>query len=387
MTDNKKADPESQTSSGPAKKKIPAPRNKGSFKKVFIIFVFFPSLVAALYYLLWATDMYVSESLFSVKGRESTMSLDISSILGSSPNLSSVDSYVVADFIRSQDMLNMLDEKFDLRTHYQNPDADFISRLSPDASQEDFLKYWQRVLEVTFDSTKGILKLRVRAFTPEMARQMADEILIKSEALINDMHRRSHLDSLDQARKEVALAEKRLARARQELYIFQIQHRELSPEDRAGSRVQLVSQLELELAKAQAELSAMSSYMQEGSHELRSIRHRIGGLQKQIEFEQARLTGPDHEKIADLIKDYQGLILEQEFAEKQYLSAVSSLESARVQMEGKTGYIIPIQHPTLPQEAQHPRRVMAGFLSFCVIFLGVGISFLVITAIREHSGA
>lgn len=371
---------------GPEKKKISPPKNGSPFKKMFIFFIAVPSIITTIYFLFFATDMYISESHFAVRGQESANSLDISSILSSVPSVTSQDSYVVVDYIRSRDMLEILNKKFNLQAHYENPEADAVSRLNMEATREDFLEYWQKVLEVTFDSTAGILKLRIRAFEPDMAKKIGDEILRQSELLINEMHRRSHEDNLKQARHEIELAEQRLTRARQAVYSFQITHEELSPETTAGSRMQLVSQLELEVAKTQAELNALQSYMQENSHEVVSLKRNIASLQNQINTEKKRLTGSEKEIVADLLKQYQTLILEQEFAEKQYLSAASSLESARIQMESKTGYIIPIQHPTLPQKAQYPKRLMASFLSFCGIFLGVGIMFLVITAIREHSG-
>jgi len=376
-----------QPQNSTVEKKSRAPKQNNWFKRLFVFSVVVPSLLCTLYFVFLATDMYVSESLFTVKGEEGVQAADLETLLGTGPVMSPRDAYAVVDYIRSRDMLDILDEKFDLRKHYQNPDADFISRLNPAGLNEDFHKYWQRVVDVSFDAETGIVKLQVRAFTPEMARDVGSKIIQQSEDLVNSMHRKPHEDNLEQARKEVHRAETRLSSARMDVHIFQLQHRELSPETRAESRLQLVSQLELELAKAQAELSSKRSYLQESSQEIRQLRHRIEGLQNQIQFEQSRLTGAEMDQISSLVKEFKSLVLEEEFAEKQYLSAVSSLENARIKYESKTGYISPLQHPTKPQKATYPKRFMFSFLAFLAIFLGVGILFLVISAIKEHAGA
>lgn len=362
-------------------------KKQGLMKKAFILSVAVPSLVAVVYFMFWATGMYVSTSSFAVKGENSGGSGGgVESFLSSGSDLTAQDSYVVENYIRSSDMLAILDEKFDLAAHYQNPDADFLSRLDAQATPDDFLAYWQSVISVTFDSTTGIIKLEVRTFTPEKAEQVAREIIRQSEKFINSMHLKPHKDTLALAESELSRAEKRLSSARMDIHAFQIEHGELSPQKTAESRMQMISQLEAERAKTRAEFRALSSYMQDSSQKIRELRHRITGLGQQIEFERERLIGGEVEELSAMVTDYKELFLEEEFAERQYEQALAAVEQARVMLEKQSGYAIPIQDPTLPQEPGYPKRIEYSLLSICAIFLGMGILFLVIAAVREHAG-
>lgn len=377
--------------SGPSSKqeqaRIVQTRGQDWSKRIFAFSVLFLSLLAVVYYQFWATGMYISSASFAVKGGQSTEAPGQESFLSQGSELTAQDSYVVENYIRSRDMLQILEDKFDLYQHYQNPEADFISRLDPQASPEDFHAYWQKVVEVTFEATTGILELKIRAFNPEMAQQLAAEILEQSEKFINDMHLKPHQDTLELARTELSRAEDRLSDSRLKIHEFQIQHGELSPEQTAESRLQMISQLEAEQAQAQAELRALSTYKKDSSQEVRNLRYRIAGLEAQIEHERNKLiSGGEVQELSSMIKDYKQLLMEEQFAEKQYQQALAAMESARVMLEKKAGYVIPIQDPNLPQEPGYPQRAKASLLAVCAIVLGMGIVFLIIAAVREHSG-
>jgi capsular polysaccharide transport system permease protein len=79
-------------------------------------------------------------------------------------------------------------------------------------------------------------------------------------------------------------------------------------------------------------------------------------------------------------------MVEREFAEKHYVSALSSLEMARIRAEGKSRYLVAFAPPTLPEESLWPRRFLSTGVAFAATALIFGIASLVIAAIREHAG-
>jgi capsular polysaccharide transport system permease protein len=357
-----------------------------SLRNKLLLFAVLPTLLAGFYYAFWATDMYVSEARFALRGAEGGGTSELLAIFGQGGGSTTGDAYVILDYIHSMPSLKTLDERLDLQQHYRSSDADFISRLSADASAEEFLDYFRQVTKVGFDPATGILTLRVRAYSPDMARDLGLAILEQSEQLVNRLRDRALQDSLELARTEVATAEERVTAVREALKGFRNQSDLLNPEATAGTLLALVAGLESEAAKARTSLAEARSYMRDSSAQVTALRTRVNALEGQITVEKARLTGSDRQVLNEVVADYERLMIEREFAEKQYLSALGSLEAARIHAEAKSRYLVAFAPPTLPEESLWPRRLLSTGVIFAAATLIFGIVSLVIAAIREHAG-
>ena len=86
------------------------------------------------------------------------------------------------------------------------------------------------------------------------------------------------------------------------------------------------------------------------------------------------------------IFQYENLMLDSEFAQKQLVSAMTALEQARAMALAKTQYVVPIQQPTLPDESRYPRTWMFTLCAFFGFFFLYGMIRLIIASIREHAG-
>lgn len=354
------------------------------YKKV--CFIVFPILLCTFYFGIWATDMYISEARFSLRSPEANASAEWMSLFGQATGGTGSDSYVVQDYVESPAMINTLAQDLDLKDHYHNREADFISRMKSDPSAEEIRKYFNKQVTLKFNQVSGILNLQVKAYTPEFAQEMCRLILKESEKLVNRLSERAVEDSLSLARTEVARAEQRLANVRRKMREFREQYDLLDPQAEAGSVQGLVAQLEASAAEARTKLAEARSYLQEDSSQIISIKARIQALEEQIRLEKIRLTGEEDSTISSLAAEYEQMVLEQEFAQKQFMSAVASLESARIRAEQQNRYLVAFVQPTLPEEPLWPKRWYAILISIACILLAYGLGSLTIAAIREHAG-
>ncbi len=353
-----------------------------------LFFVVLPTLVAGLYFGFLATDMYVSESRFAIRSPEGGSSSDWLSLLGQAGGGGTAnDAYILEDYILSPDLLVALDAKLHLKKHYQNPQADLISQLKKEPTAEEFIEYYRGVVSVRFDSATGIMHLKVRAFTPVMARSIGEEILNYSEQLVNKLRDRAMDDLLSLSRREVQVAEKRLSLARQQIKQFRQESDLLDPQAAAGAVLGLVTELEGQAARARAELAEMRSYMQETSAGIVALKAKIRAVEDQVVAEKERLIGENDQVINEVVGRFEELTVEHEFAQSQYLSALTSLEAARVRAESQSRYLIDFVAPTLPDDALWPRRWLSIGLSFACAILIFGVGSLTIAAVREHAGS
>ncbi|WP_367987958.1 capsule biosynthesis protein [Vibrio sp. NTOU-M3] len=364
-------------------------KNRKPKQRSFILVVLIPTLLATLYYSLIASGLYVVETRFSVKGNE-LQQVDLLSGLAGIPAQggSASDSYILQDYITSGEILRTLNQDIDLEKVFNHPDADWFSALGHDQSQQDQLDYWRERIGISYDPTTTITTLKTRAFSAEDAKALAEAILHQSEVLVNTLSERARNDDLEFALAEVARAEDRVSKARLSMNDFRNEAQDLDPKQTASAKMMLIGELEAQLAKAQAELNALRSYMNRNAPAVQGLQRQVSALTHQIKKEKQNISGDSKTQpaLAGMFAEYEPLIVERTFAEKSYTSALASLEAARVEASRKHRYLATFVEPALPDEATEPYRLKKIATVFFACFIAWAIGLLGLGIIREHAG-
>ena len=271
--------------------------------------------------------------------------------------------------------------------HFSSHAHDPLSRLATDATRDERLTYWKWAVKPSFDPETGIIALSVKAYDPVMAKRLAEAVLAKSEALVNTMNRRAKDDAITLAMAEVSTAEQRVSKAQEAMRAFRDRSGMLDPASTAGGLQGIVSQLESEAVKVRAEIAQAHTFMSKNAPTLVGLRARLEAVEKQLAQEKLRLAGEARPgSLTSFAGEYEGLQTENEFARQQLVSAMTSLEAARVKAEAKSRYVVAFQIPALPDESLYP----LPFLFTAYVFVGslvlVGLCSLIIAAVREHAG-
>lgn len=353
----------------------------------FALFVVVPTLLASAYYGFVASDQFESYAVFTVHSAEMRPSLSLESLIGGvSTAATGHDALAVRDYVLSRDMLARLDEGQGFISHYQRADLDFWSRLDADASFERAYEYYRNKVYADYDTTSGSITLCVRAFDPETARKVSRAVLEYSEDMVNRLSERERKDRTHYAEMEVEKVEARLGKARQKLLELQQSHAEFNPQASASAAFTVRTQLETELAKARAQLMELKAYMRDESPRVLAADQRVASLSAQIAQENRRLVDPKNDKgLNASMAEFEGAMVEKEFAEKAFESALASLEVARADAIRQQRYLAVIASPSLPDESTYPRRVLSVFTAFVASLLLLGIGSLVVAAVREHA--
>ena len=362
-------------------------RKEGRAFRLMLLFVYIPTAIVGIYFALFFSNMYISESMFALRTGESSDLFPVSPLMRSaSPAIS--DAYIIQSYIASIDMLEKIEKKIPLRQHFSDRSRDIFSRLQTNPTREEILKYWQWLASIAYDPDKGIISLKVKAYTPEMAQAINQAILESSEELVNQMNDRSHQDSIRLTKAEVTASEERLMQARLALQQFRDEKSMLDPKIMAQGLEQVIATLEAEAASVQAELNAEMQVMHKSSPRVVNIQTKLYALLEQITKEKSRLAGLSGQSgtLSALVGDYARLATEEEFAHKQLISAMAAFEGARMAAITQSRYLIPFQPPTLPEESLYPRPVLFTFFAFVALLVGLGICSLVIASIKDHMG-
>jgi len=355
--------------------------------------IILPTLIASLYYGLIASDQYAVEVRFAVRGINSTGGNDLLGMVTGVPSAGSTvaDSYILMDYIHSQEILKKLRQKMPLNKIFSSEKADYLSSFNPEAPIEEFVEYWRKMISISFDSSSQIVVIEVRAFSPMDAKILAEAVLDLSEELVNELSARARSDAVKHAENEVDRMEKRLLKSRQAVRAFREKEQVIDPSKTAESRLVLLARLEGELAIEKAKLSSLRQFMDNTSPRIKVLVAKIEALSGQVRSERARLgqvgagTTKAGGSLTGLLEDYQVLLMDQEFSEKAYISTLSSLETARLEAGRQQRYLATFVRASLPEDSLYPKRLLNIFLTLVISMIVWAIATLIVYAVRDHA--
>lgn len=393
--------PQPQPMALPAPEASPGRRTAQAFRRRMlvlsaILFVVLPSLGAAAYYAFVAADQYSVETRFAIRGPEGTGATDLLGMFTgvAATGSTMTDSYILMDYIHSKEILLKLAETIDVRKIFSHPDADWLSAFTDSsAPNETFIDYWRKMVRMSFDTSSRIMTVEVLAFSPEDALKLSQAILALSERLVNELSERSRLDAIALAQQEVGRMEDRLRTSSQMLREFRDRNQDIDPAQTALANVQRLSILEGQRNEARAKLASQRAFMKDDAPSIQVTLSQIEALEQQIAGEKARLgkgsedgsKGIDTSTLSTKVNEYQGLLLEQEFAQKALVVALSSLERARALADQQQRYLGTFVPPRLPEEAIYPKRIVSTIIvSLAALALWV-IGVLIVYAVRDHA--
>jgi capsular polysaccharide transport system permease protein len=344
----------------------------------FFVIVAAPSVAAAVYYGLIASDQYVAEAQFTVMGGEPPTRDAIAATTGIPAMAIIQDTQIVVNFIESRAAVEKLDAALNLRQIYSRDDIDFLARLKPDEPIERVVRYWWRMTDASIIMPGGIIRFRVRAFTADDAQKLGDAVITISEQLINELNRRMFADAVTNAERELERTAARLAAKSAALEKARNEEGVLDTEKTATALNKLITDLKAQLATMQAEYDAQLQEVSKNAPQLLTFKARIDAARGQIADFEAKLTSAEAadqkgRPLSVAMTKFAELDLEQQIAERLYAGAATSLEVARLAAEHKLMYLNTFVRPVAPQEARYPYRFLfsLGVAIGCLAAWGV----------------
>ncbi len=353
---------------------------------LFILCVLVPTAIVTVYFFGFASDQYVSEAKFVVRGESMQTPGALSTLLQSTGmSHAEEDTYAVQDYIMSRDALRQLIQSQDIKAVFDRPEADWLSRFPVftwRATFEHFYDYYQNHVEVLLDSTTGVSTITVKTFRPLDSERVARALLSAAEALVNQMNERQRANAMGTAGKDVALAEARVQSVAKDIAEFRNREALLDPTKQAVPMLTAINELQTLLSRTNLQISQLVTSTPQ-SPLIADLRRRAAALQGQINDARSKVTGADT-SLVPKITAFDTLELQRVFAEKQLASAITSLEAARLQAERQQLYLETIVQPNVSDYAAYPKRfasIAVVFASFLGLFL---MASLLISGAREH---
>ncbi|OTG86718.1 capsule biosynthesis protein [Acinetobacter sp. ANC 4558] len=351
----------------------------------YICCVLIPVSIITLYLLAYAKDRYQSASLVLVKQVADTQVSDASG-LGALFGVSSTsreDSQILKEYIASRDMVAKLNKKLNLREEFSSV-KDPVFALAKDASVEDLVAYYNKMVKVELDEQSMMLKVSNQAFSPEFSLKLNQEILKQSDEFINQVSKNIAQEQQTFAEQQFNEASKQLEQARQAVLTYQNENEIFDPELQAQAVAALISGLQSNLAQLKTEERTLLSYLTPDAPQVIALKSQIESVEQQIKNESTKLTSPTNLKLNKNVADFEALKAQVGFASDLYKISLGSLEKARLEASKKLKKLVIIAQPLLAQDAQYPRKIYIILTSLVLLNIIFGIGLLIQSIIREH---
>ena len=362
----------------------------GSLNIWFWAIVGLPTLIAGVYFFGIASDLYMSEVKFVVRGPTKGPVSAIGAMLGSAgASAVSEDTFVVHDYLLSRDAVRRLEQEDDLRNLLSRPEGDLITRFPGiwfwRKDFEALYSAYARFVSVEVDNASGLSTLQVKAYRPEDAQRVARGLLTFSEQLVNTLNERARHDALAVFQREVDTTEQQIAQIQAQLTAYRVKQKMLDPKSASAGPIELLAQMNAQLANSKGQLAEIIKNSPNSPH-IPLVRTRIASLEKLIADERAKVTGDDN-SVATALSEYERLDVQRMLGEKTLASAFISLEAARLEAQRQQLYLETIAQPNLADYPLFPRRFSSFGTVVVSCLLVYGIAWLLVAGVREHASA
>ncbi len=317
-----------------------------------------------------ALDQYHSNSAFSIRTGDLISPIIPTNAFTQISGPLTVDTEVLQDYILSQTIIEVLSEKYDFYEMFNRSEDDIVFALGDDATMEDLVDYWQRMVFVSADSSTGKIDLEVRAFSAQDAQSIAQDILNACAALLDELGRSSREEALKYVRADLAAAEDRLKDTRTSILEFRLEHHILDPESDVASKMGVVSALQQQLASELVDRQTIANFAGGGDSRIENIDRRIEAIRDQIaaEREDVDRQYSGERPLSAVMTDFEGLLAELHFMETGYATALETEKQMRADAELRTRYISVHVPPTLAESSLYPQRPELSVAIFIFMF-------------------
>jgi len=345
------------------------------------------SVFASVYWLVVASDRYVSESHVIVQRTDMAAgtSMDLSSLMSGMAGGNRADQLLLRTHLRSVDMLLNLDRQLDLKSHFSQRQRDLLSRMwSSDPDVETFHRHFLSRVSIELDEFTGVLIIRVQGYTPELAQSLNERLVSEGELFMNQMAHQLAQAQVSFLESQVKTLSARAQQSRQLLLSFQDQKGLAAPKAMADGVQGIVNQLQAQRSELQTQRGALQAYMVNDHPSIVMLDQQIESIEKQIMKEQSRLASPKGKPLNRTLEAFAQLERQVLFDQEVYQSALTSLERGRIEATRTIKKVSVLQAPSMPEYPMEPRRLYNISVSFLVALLFAAVVQLLREIVRDH---
>ena len=341
-------------------------------------------IIGSIYILFLKSELYESNTNVVIKDLNNKTNIGNFSLLLPA-NSNTQDVYTIQTYLESFDELTKLNKKFHLLEHYKSNQVDIIARLKKWNTKEDFLKLYQKRLQVIFDTTTGIMNIAFLHTNPKIAYEIVQQLINDANNKINEDNKLIAEKQLKFITKQVEKNKIALDKSIKKLEIFQNTHSILDPKQTAQSQFTLMSSLKAELLQKKAKLNQLRQYMNEKNFEIIRLKNDIKQLKRTLYKIKKELASKHNKKSLNLyIFEFERLKNMVELNTELYKQSLLQLEQIKTDINKNSKMLLVLTKPYIAQGYKYPEKLKDIITLILILSLLYGIITLIEAIIKEH---
>lgn len=350
-----------------------------------IWFVLVLAVLTVVYWLLIASDRYVSEASVIIRKTDSITapSFDLSMVIAGAAGTNRADQLLLREYLLSVDMLKKLDAELHLRAHYSNENSDLLSRMWLQ-DMEWFHRHYLSRVTIEYDDYAGVLRIESQAYDPETAQGISNLLVREGERYMNQISHELAETQVNFLITQVDVAQLRFQQAKQVLLAYQNKNGLFSPQATAESLNTLIAKLEEQRAQLKTQLASLPKTLDHNHPNLMLIKQSLSAVNQQIATEKAKLANPTGKTLNITMEAFQRLEMEVTFTKELYKAALTALEKGRIDATRMLDKVSVLQTPTFPEYSMEPRRIYNTVVTLLFGLMLAGILKLLEGIILDH---
>jgi capsular polysaccharide transport system permease protein len=358
--------------------------------KLFFIAIF---LAIASYTVYVETERYESVSITLLKDLSEKQGMSLGAMLLGKSSSTMQDSKVLELYIRSAEMFNYIDAKFDLKSHYISEDLDPCQRLYKNsmlpiylASNKNILQKYNNNLFVIYDQPSGTLSLSFVHTDPKIAKKILQSIINRADEIINKFAKENAQVALHFIEKQKKENKSLFTASIKKLIEYQNKHNTIDPNLDVVRKNNLLSSLEVDLVKHEVEYKSKAKTYNLNGAEMKMLKEVIATTKRSIKRVEAQLagSGKGSNKLNANVFDFELLKSDMEFSKEIYKQTLINQEELKVEVRQNAKHLIIVSRPTLADSYTYPNKIWDIFTISIVIFFLYSIIMTILTIIRDH---
>jgi len=358
--------------------------------KLFFTIIFF---IGVVYIVLFETERFQSNSVITIRDLSQKQTAGSFDMILSQTSPVMQDSKLLELYIRSGDMLDFLDQKFNLSAYYSGDKIDIARRLSKESplpfnklTKENLLEQYNKDLFIIYDTPSTALKVGFAHADPAIAQKIVQNINGHSGDALNLLERENAKVALHFLEKQVKESKTTFIDSIKKMIDYQNKHNTIDPNLDVQSKSTILANLESDLIKKTVEYDSGARFMIKNSPEIKTARNTIENLKKEIKKVKKQIagTGSDRKELNEAVFDFELLKNDIDFNKEIYRQSLVKLEELRTQVNQNIKNLLVINKPSLAERYTYPDKPKKILTLFIILAFLYGILISIITLLRDH---
>ncbi|MEA3314288.1 MAG: hypothetical protein U9Q30_00330 [Campylobacterota bacterium] len=331
------------------------------------------------------SELYKSSSSLVIKDLSSSASPAVDlGIFSKSVSTSSQDFSIMEKYLRSYEVYNKIDKKYNLSSYYQSDKIDILNRIIIDTNSIKLLEKYNKNIEIVFDEVSSIINISFYHTNPKIAYDIMKDILGIAEEQLNILNKTNSQKILSNITLRVKETKNDLYKSISILEKYQNKNNLIDPQIQIEQKNTLISSLQSTLIQKQVEYTSLLNYTGKNNLEVKQLESHISILKDTIKNEKSSLSGDSKETINKLFFEFEKLKSQVDFNKEIYKQTLAQYESMKVETTQNSKTLQIIVNPKLSDAYISPdklKNIITYLILLLVLFATI---YLLKLIIKDH---